>query len=193
MYTLSQKEKKGKASACAIKLDMAKVYDRVEWEYLRSIMLKLGFHSDFVTLVMRCVTTVSSIRINGVQTEAFRPTRGIRQGDPISPYLFLLCSEGLPCLLKSFGPMHLSRGVKVGIHSPWTSHLLFVDDSIVFSEASQRGAERLMEILDMYNRGSGQLVKREKSAVFFSKNCPQEMQVEVCQALNIHKVELAEK
>jgi hypothetical protein len=65
-------------------------------------MLKLGFHHEFVELIMRCVTTVSfSIKVNGLLTEVFRPTRGIRQGDPISPYLFLLCSEGLSCMLKS--------------------------------------------------------------------------------------------
>jgi hypothetical protein len=71
--------KKGKLGACAIKLDMAKAYDHVEWDYLRGIMLKLGFHDTFVTLIMRCVTSVSpSIRVNGVLTEVFRPTRGIR-------------------------------------------------------------------------------------------------------------------
>ena len=105
------KRKKGKFGACAVKLDMAKAYDWVEWEYLRRIMLRLGFHSDFVHQIMRCVTSVSfSIKINGYSTDTFRPSRGIRQGDPISPYLFLLCSEGLFCLLKAVGPMHLSRG-----------------------------------------------------------------------------------
>jgi hypothetical protein len=129
--------KKGKTGACAIKLDMAKAYDHVEWEYLRGIMLKLGFAETFVSLVMRCVTSVSfSIKINGVLSNAFNPTRGIRQGDPISPYLFLLCAEGLSSLLKTIGPVHLCRGVRMSIHAPWISHLLFADDCIVFSEAS---------------------------------------------------------
>ena len=157
-------------------------------------MLKLGLHSDFVNLVMRCVSSISfSIRINGVLTKPLRPTRGIRQGDPISPYLFLLCSEGLSCLLKSIGPLYLSRGVRVGVHSPWISHLLFADDCIVFSQASQGGAGRLMEVLNRYSQGSGQLVNKEKSAVFFSKNCSQDTKTEVCQELDIHKEALAER
>jgi hypothetical protein len=188
------KRKKGKLGACAVKLDMAKDYDRVEWEYLRGIMLKLGFHASFVDLAMKCVTSVSfSVRVNGTLTESFKPTQGIRQGDPISPYLFLLCSEGLSCLLTSIGPMHLSRGVRVGIHSPWVSHLLFADDCIVFSEATHGGANRLLEILEKYSKGSGQLVNREKSAIFFSKNCSQQMRDMVCNGLQIYKEALAEK
>jgi hypothetical protein len=172
--------KKGKSGACAIKLDMAKAYDRVEWEYLQKIMLKTGFHVGFFMLVMRRVTSVSfSIKVNGVLSDTFRPTRGIRQGDPISPYLFLLCAEGLSCLPKSTGPVHLSRGVRVGIHAPWVSQLLFADDCIVFSEASQREAVRIQSILDTYHRGSGQLVNREKSAVLFSKNCTEQVRIEV--------------
>jgi len=113
------KRKKGKSGACAIKLDMAKAYDRVEWNYLHGIMLRLGFVESFLDTVMRCVTSVAfSVRVNGNLSSPFRPSRGIRQGDPISPYLFLLCSKGLSCLLKGVGPVHLSRGVRVSIHAP---------------------------------------------------------------------------
>src|SRR5687768_15738789 len=111
--------KKGKVGACAIKLDMAKAYDRVEWNYLWGIMLKLGFRQEWVELIMRCVETVSlSVRVNGQVFGTFHPLRGIRQGDPISPYLFLLCSEGLSCLLKFSGPHFITKRVRVGIHAP---------------------------------------------------------------------------
>jgi hypothetical protein len=173
---------------------MAKAYDCVEWEYLRRIMLKLGFHASFVNCIMRCVTTVSFyIKINGVLTETFRLTRGIRQGDPISPYLFLLCSEGLSCMLRAVGPVYISRGIRVGIHSPSISHLLFADGCIVFSEASQGGADRLVEVLDSYHQGSGQLVNRDKSAIFFSRNCSPEMKQVVSQRLDIQNEALAER
>lgn len=95
------KRKKGKYGTCVVKLDMAKAYDRVEWTYLEGIMLKLGFHEDFVHYIMRCVTSVSfSVKVNGKLSTCFRPTRGIRQGDPISPYLFLLCAEGMSSEVK---------------------------------------------------------------------------------------------
>ena len=106
-----------------MKLDMAKAYDRVEWVYLRNILLTMGFDEGFVQLIMKCVETVSfRVRVNGAFSEPFVPSRGIRQGDPLWPYLFLLCAEGLSCLLKSIGPQYLARGVRVGVHSPWISH-----------------------------------------------------------------------
>jgi hypothetical protein len=105
---------KGKMGGCAIKLDMAKTYDRVEWRFPRAIMKKLGFPVRWCSLIMKCVSSISfCIRVNGVFLESFTPSRGIRQGDPISPYLFLLCSEGLSCMLKNIGPRYISRGVRV--------------------------------------------------------------------------------
>jgi len=187
------KRKKGKTGACAVKLDTAKAYDRVEWSYLHGIMTKLGFAERFVDTVMRCTSVSFSVQMNGQLSNPFRPSRGIRQGDPISPSLFLLCSEGLSCLLRSIGPVHLSRGVRVGIHAPWISHLLFADDPIIFSEASRRGADRLQEILGIYSRGSGQLVNKDKSAIFFSANCAEDAKQEVRSVLQINTEALAEK
>jgi hypothetical protein len=122
---------------CALKLVMKKAYDRVEWSYLRAIMLKLGFHQLWVEMVMRLVTIVSfSVLFNGDHLEGFSPSRGIRQGDPISPYLFLLEAQGLSCLLKPRVESSSLSGIKVAPSAPMVCHLLFTDDSLLFFKAT---------------------------------------------------------
>ena len=112
--------------SCALKLDMKKAYDRVEWKYLDAIMRQLGFHHRWVDTIMRFVRLVSfSVLFNGDKLESFRPTRGIRQGDPISPHLFLIAAEGLSCLLKSIIQSSVLKGITVASSAPMVSHLLF--------------------------------------------------------------------
>ena len=85
----------------ALKLDVSKAYDRVEWNFLRQITLKLSFPSDWVARVMSCVSSTSfSILINGKPFGMINPTKELWQGDPLSPYLFLLCAEGFTSLLQ---------------------------------------------------------------------------------------------
>jgi hypothetical protein len=95
------RKQKAKFPFFALKIDMTKAYDRVQWNYLEGVLLKPGFQATWVEMVMRSVTSIKyAVKANGELTEPFLPTRGIRQGDPISPYLFLLCVEVLSCLMQ---------------------------------------------------------------------------------------------
>jgi hypothetical protein len=99
MHTIRRQQ--AKTPFFALKIDMMKAYDRVEWSYLEGVLQKMGFNQTWINSVMRCVTSVRySIKVNGDLTEPFTPSRGLRQGDPISPYLFLLCAEGLSSLMR---------------------------------------------------------------------------------------------
>jgi hypothetical protein len=92
---------------------MMKAYHRVEWSYLEANMLKIGIHHTFVASIMRIVTSVSFFAMfNGERARVFKPTRGIHRGDLILPYLFLLATEGMSCLLRS-------RGTKIYQASLW--------------------------------------------------------------------------
>jgi hypothetical protein len=157
-------------------------------------MLQLGFSDAWVNRVMKCVESVRfSVRVNGQFSELFTPSRGIRQGDPLSPYLFLLCAEGLSCMLKHSGPNYLAKGIRVGIHAPWVSHLLLADDCRLFTQASANGAQRLVDILQTYQRGSGQMVNIMKSAIFFSTICQDSVKAEMMQITGINTETLCEK
>ena len=100
-------------------------------------MEKLGFEERWRELVMRCVRSVTySIKINGNPRGHIIPSKGIRQGDPLSPYLFLLCAEGLLALIKVSMARGDMKGVSVCRGGPTLSHLFFANDSLIFYKAS---------------------------------------------------------
>ena len=155
MHHISQK-KGGKVGEMAIKLDISKAYDRVEWVFLEKIMEKLGFDIKLRSLIMQCITTVSyAIKINGCPRGRIIPSRGIRQGDPLSPYLFLLCAEGLSALIKASVCNGSMEGIAICRGGPKLSHLFFADDSLIFCKASLAECDLMQKVLGVYERASG--------------------------------------
>ena len=178
----------------ALKLDMSKAYDRVEWLYMEKLMTKMGFCAAWVKLMMGCITTATYlVLINGEPYGNIVPTRGLRQGDPLSPYLFLLCTEGFHGLLKKAEDIGELRGVSISRNGPKLTHLLFVDDSLIFCRAQNNDCQKLLEILGIYERTSGQQINRDKTTLFFSKSTTPDMQESIKQAIGVPVVQQYEK
>jgi hypothetical protein len=131
----------------------------------------LGFTDRWVSLVMKCVSTVSySILVNGVLTETILLTRGIRQGDPLSPYLFLLCPECLSSMLVNAERDGKISGIPIAANGFRLSHLFFADDSLLFCRANFLEWDHLLIILQRYKLASGQQLNTAKTFIFFRKN-----------------------
>ncbi|KAL4302002.1 hypothetical protein GQ457_10G000840 [Hibiscus cannabinus] len=161
----------GARGTFALKLDMSKAYDRVEWVFLEGMMRRIGFHDNWISLIMKCVTTVSySVGVNGASSAIFLPTRGLRQGDPLSPYLFLFYTEGFSTLLYAAQNAGLVNGATIGRERLAINHLFFADDSILFGDASIEGAANIQKVISTYSNASGQKVNFDKSLIYFSSN-----------------------
>jgi hypothetical protein len=165
----------GKVGYVAVKLDMSKAYDRVEWRFLDEVMRRMGFACKWRGLIIQCIQSVNfSVIINGQKTENFQPSRGIRQGDPLSPYLFIICAKAMSNLLAQVENSKWLSGVPTSPKGPCLNHLFFADDSQLFCRDTSRDWGRLSNLLECYDRASGQLLNKEKTSLFFSRNTSQE-------------------
>jgi hypothetical protein len=171
---------------CSYKLDLSKAYDQVDWDFLNKVLMKLGFQSTWVNWVMSCVISVCySIRFNGVMMTPFSPSRGLRQGDPLSPYLFLFVTDGLSKLIsrkvevQALQELHICRG------APGISHLLFADDTLLFFKATSEQASVVKDILDTYAHCTGQLINPGKCSIMFNESGREEDQESVKQILGV--------
>lgn len=170
MHYLKRK-KFGKDGFMALKLDMSKAYDRIEWKFLQEIMLKMGFSSWWTYLIMQCVSSVEYTINHGIyEIGPIKPSRGLRQGDPLSPYLFIICAEGLSSLIRYYERKNWLQGVKICRRAPTISHMLFADDSYLFCKAEIHQASKVMELLASYEHASGQRINKNKSSIFFNAN-----------------------
>ncbi|CAL9003043.1 unnamed protein product, partial [Prunus brigantina] len=179
-------KKKGKNYQLGIKLDMNKAFDRIEWDFLEGVLLKMGFCRKWTSLIMGCLSSVRfSVVLNGKKGRFFKPSRGLRQGDPLSPYLFILVNDALSHLISAECAKGSLHGIRLCNGSPTLSHLLFADDTLLFTKASFANCSRLTHILDAYCAASGQLINLDKSNMYFSPNTPDHIKRSVCSVLKI--------
>ncbi|KAL5579047.1 hypothetical protein UlMin_011489 [Ulmus minor] len=168
----------------ALKLDMEKAYDRVEWDFIQRVMDKLGFSTGWTKKIMACISS---------RFGHLNPSWGLRQGDPLSPYLFLLCGEGLSSLLHQYEQSGRLQGLKCGLRGPIISHLFFADDSLLFLEANTTTCAALKEALNIYEAASGQAVNLSKSAVCFGPKLMEDEAASMVAILGVTRVRCHEK
>ncbi|VFQ89741.1 unnamed protein product [Cuscuta campestris] len=166
-------DKEVRGDNCIVKLDMAKAFDRVEWSYLIKILDKLGFNLHSQKLLMANLVGLHlSILINGSPAGFFQMKRGVKQGDPLSPLLFLISSEGFTRMINLHMNSTYLGSYNTGNH-PLISHLAFADDLVVFLNGDTRNLKKFRRILEVYQKGSGQQVNLNKSSFYTGKKVNQ--------------------
>lgn len=136
--------KQAKTPGMLLKVDLAKAYDKVNQRFLKEVLQAYGFKHDWVKWIGNLVsTTFFFVRVNGCPSATFQASRGLRQGDPLSPFLFILLAEGLGRTLKAQQNRGEIRGI--GPHEEMTpqTHQPFVDDMILMGMASTREAKAI--------------------------------------------------
>ena len=137
-----RRKTQGGNGVVGFKIDISKAYDRLEWRYLEGMLHKYGF--SWVERIMKCVTTVSySFLQDGSVFGNVQPKRGIRQGDPISPYLYIPCAEGLSSMIRRYEEVGLLHECKIARSASSISHLLFADDCYFFFKATTQEADSI--------------------------------------------------
>ncbi|XP_050217658.1 uncharacterized protein LOC126668509 [Mercurialis annua] len=153
----------------ALKIGMSKAYDRVRWNFIEYMMISLGFNSRWVARIMTCITSVRYTSIGDCfDMDPIIPDRGLRQGDPLSPYIFIICAEGLSLRLAYMERVEHLHGIVIYREAPAVSHLFFVDHCFLFFRANMDEMAVIKEVLEWYEEAAGQKVNIQKSSMFSS-------------------------
>jgi hypothetical protein len=134
-----------------IQLDLEKAYDKIEWHYMVNTLEDFGFVQHWINSVVILVSTISySLLINGAPSKPLWPSRGIRQGDPLSPFMFILMMEGLGRSIKSATVAGEITGIKTFENFPTSMHQQFVDDTLLHGTPMVKEAKSYKIILEEF-------------------------------------------
>jgi len=149
-----------------LKLDFEKAYDTIDWISVDSVLKEMGFGVKLRKWIEACITTTKiSILFNGSPCKPFRMARGLRQGDPLSPFLFVVVAEVLNRMLMQASSMGLFQGLQVGKKRETITHLQFADDTLLFCEANELYLQNIKRILLSFQTFSGLAVNYSKSGL----------------------------
>lgn len=163
--------KKVTGSNIVIKLDMAKAFDRVSWVFLTKVLWRFGFYEVFIDLIWRIISgNWFSVLINGAPTGYFSSSRGLRQGDPLSPSLFIIASEVLSRSLNQLHSSMPSVTYSTSSGCPVISHLAFADDVVICCNGHRRSLCKHTKLLSAYARSSGQAINASKSSFYVARS-----------------------
>lgn len=156
----------------AIKPDLRKAFDSINWSFLRKVLEKMGFPLIFVNWIMKCVSScMVSVKVNGALEGYFQAKSGLRQGDPVSPYLFVISMEVLTaCINRAIERADFKYHWKAA--SPTISHFIFANDILLFAKGEVNSVKTLLDGVNSFSRLSGLMVNQEKSACFFYNVAP---------------------
>lgn len=135
---------------------------------------------------MVCISLVTyKMMINGDHSQEFIPSRGLRQGDPLSPHLFLFIQEAFSQLItRAIGEAKIT-GIQPRRLCPSISHLLFANETLIFMQASCQAAQNLKAVLNLFTSATGQTVNFHKSLILFLANTPSELRENVRNSLGV--------
>lgn len=177
------------SSRCAIKIDISKAFDSVQWSFLINVLKALNFPQQFIHWISLCISTASfSVQINGELSGYFQSNRGLRQGCALSPYLFVIMMDVLSKLLDK-----AASGQRFGYHprckSLGLTHLTFTDDLMVLSDGKARSVEGIVAVFDFFAKASGLRISMKKSTIFLA-GVTEEVTIDIRSRFRFHAGQL---
>ncbi|XP_056858087.1 uncharacterized protein LOC130507391 [Raphanus sativus] len=156
------------SSRCALKIDISKAFDSVQWSFLLKTLEAMDFPPMFIHWISRCITTASfSVQVNGELAGYFQSTRGLRQGCALSPYLFVICMNVLTKLLDKSANEN-NMGYHPRCKNLGLTHLSFADDIMVFTDGRVRSIESILDVFDYFGKISGLKISMEKTTIYYA-------------------------